>query len=739
MKRLICLALALVMVLSLGTAVFASGEASANASGEASAEASGEAGAEASGEASGSPSGEATPETLPEDRVCGHTYSYRLQEDSFEATDTAGGYRHYRCAECGAEYAYATDPMVYADGFVKQNGEIVEVNETNEGAANPYLPLWEHIADGEPHVFWSKADCEWRLYVFGSHDTTGRICGNDYVTWSAPVYDLSDWRYEGETLRINVEEEAPAEITAEASEEAPEEAAEEPPAEASEEAPVEAQEEVPAEAPEEASEEAPAEGSEASAEARPAGGFGMGGRLFAPDCCYDANTDAFYMISYDNSVGLCNVYRATEANADYGALDDIVFRITLGAPDPEQGLYGGSDPAIFFEDGVMYVCSNGDAGTAEKQGDPEITAEVGEYKSVITTSGRVSIAMLYQVEEKDGVWQVTDHSYLPIAGSQYHFFPMEEATSLRKDEETGYYILVYNGGGGTRADGVVHHTTGMSYAYTTDLMGEWHYGENGFGDDVIQDNHGHYLRDANGEMQLTDKETMCANNDSNHGGVVKVNGRWYIFGHINTSNGCRQGIAEQIELVYRGGELFIAATEETSSGFADNLDAYAVWDAGIACYRTPATSVKAVGYLGNHGVTEPPEIDFDVAHVAPMRGLVDGAVIGYKYLDFGSGAASTSLNLLVRQEEGYTDGAVEVWLDAPSAEEGGTKLGTVAVTADAIAAAENTEEGTDGTVWSWLSAEMDAAVSGERGVYFVFSAETEDTAVCLLDQFSFSK
>ena len=284
----------------------------------------------------------------------------------------------------------------------------------------------------------------------------------------------------------------------------------------------------------------------------------------------------------------------------------------------------------------------------------------------------------------------------------------------------------------------MHITTGMSYAYTTDLMGEWHYGENGFGDDVIQDNHGHYLRDANGEMQLTDLETMCANNDSNHGGVVKANGNWYVFGHINTSNGCRQGIAEKIELVYtEDGKLLIGATEETSSGMADNLDAYEIWDAGIACYRTPAKSVKATGYLGNHGAKEPVEIDFDVTHYAPMKGLVDGAVLGYKYLDFGSEAAKTGLNVLLRQEEGYTDGTIEVYLDAPTAEEGGTKIGTVTVSAAAIEAAEKTEVGTDGNVWSWLSAEMEQAVSGEHGVYFVFHAETEATTICLLDQFQF--
>ena len=58
---------------------------------------------------------------------------------------------------------------------------------------NPYLPSWEYVPDGEPHVFGD------RVYVYGSHDAFGApiFCVNDYVCWSAPVDDLSDWRYEG--------------------------------------------------------------------------------------------------------------------------------------------------------------------------------------------------------------------------------------------------------------------------------------------------------------------------------------------------------------------------------------------------------------------------------------------------------------------------------------------------------------------------------------------------------------
>ena len=60
-------------------------------------------------------------------------------------------------------------------------------------AFNPYLPSWEYIPDGEPYVFGD------RVYVYGSHDSfNGYVfCQGDYMGWSVPVNDLSDWRCEG--------------------------------------------------------------------------------------------------------------------------------------------------------------------------------------------------------------------------------------------------------------------------------------------------------------------------------------------------------------------------------------------------------------------------------------------------------------------------------------------------------------------------------------------------------------
>ena len=66
-------------------------------------------------------------------------------------------------------------------------------------AQNPYLPLWEHVPDGEPRVFEDPDNPgKLRAYIIGSHDTHySEYCGNDIRMWSAPVEDLTQWRDEG--------------------------------------------------------------------------------------------------------------------------------------------------------------------------------------------------------------------------------------------------------------------------------------------------------------------------------------------------------------------------------------------------------------------------------------------------------------------------------------------------------------------------------------------------------------
>lgn len=70
---------------------------------------------------------------------------------------------------------------------------------------NPFLPLWEYIPDGEPYVFEDPdKPGQYRVYLYGSHDS--RItdyCGREQVVWSAPVDNLSDWRYDGIAFKVS--------------------------------------------------------------------------------------------------------------------------------------------------------------------------------------------------------------------------------------------------------------------------------------------------------------------------------------------------------------------------------------------------------------------------------------------------------------------------------------------------------------------------------------------------------
>lgn len=96
----------------------------------------------------------------------------------------SGGESLYQLAELEA---YGTPSSTGNDG------EQEEVDYMTERIYNPYLPSYEYVPDGEPYVF------DERVYIFGSHDkyNTTSYCDTKYVGWSAPISDLSAWRYEG--------------------------------------------------------------------------------------------------------------------------------------------------------------------------------------------------------------------------------------------------------------------------------------------------------------------------------------------------------------------------------------------------------------------------------------------------------------------------------------------------------------------------------------------------------------
>ncbi len=72
---------------------------------------------------------------------------------------------------------------------------------------NPYLPLWEHIPDGEPYLFDDPDNPgKKRVYIYGSHDMLKeQYCGTDLVVWSASPDSLENWRYDGVIFEIKTD------------------------------------------------------------------------------------------------------------------------------------------------------------------------------------------------------------------------------------------------------------------------------------------------------------------------------------------------------------------------------------------------------------------------------------------------------------------------------------------------------------------------------------------------------
>ncbi len=88
-----------------------------------------------------------------------------------------------------------------------QKDRILPANQyIHTKGGNPFLPLWEHVPDGEPRVFEDPDNPgKYRVYIIGSHDVQYlRYCGLDNRVWSAPVEDLTKWRDEGPVFTYSI-------------------------------------------------------------------------------------------------------------------------------------------------------------------------------------------------------------------------------------------------------------------------------------------------------------------------------------------------------------------------------------------------------------------------------------------------------------------------------------------------------------------------------------------------------
>lgn len=214
------------------------------------------------------------------------------------------------------------------------------------------------------------------------------------------------------------------------------------------------------------------------------------------------------------------------------------------------------------------------------------------------------------------------------AGTSFAEHPFFEGSSIRKIG--GRYCLVYSS--------IRQHE--LCYAWSDQPDGGFT-----FGGVII----------SNGDIGYRGRtpENRLAMTGNNHGGLVNVNRRWYIFYHRHTHKTCysRQGCAEKVTILPDG---TIPQVEMTSCGLNDGpLLAQGDIPAAACCNL----------YLGTmpHANNESPEGIPYITHEGDDRLIADiteGTVICWKYLRF---AGDTMLTLTHRGGAGtfevYADDA----------------------------------------------------------------------------------
>jgi hypothetical protein len=496
---------------------------------------------------------------------------------------------------------------------------------------NPFLPPWEYVPDGEPYVI------DGRVYVYGSHDRAhGYVyCLGDYICWSAPVDDLSDWRYEGVILKKTDD---------------------------------------------------------------PQNKDGKM-NLYAPDMAVGPD-GRYYLYYVPDKSKVVSVAVCDTPAGKYEFLDFVRYPdgTRLGERDGDEPQF---DPAVLVEGDVAYLYT-GSCWPTDK-----------------SRSGMMATSLEADMVTVKEAPVIAVPSACRCEGTGFRGHEYFEAPSIRKIGDT--YYLVYSS--------VL--LTELCYATSKDPRKGFEYGG------VIVSN-----CDLGLDTYKPAEKRMYPD-WNNHGGMVEICGKWYIFyhRHTNATFFSRQACAEPIEIDADGA---IKQVEITSQGLGGKpLLGRGEYPAYIACnlFRESGGSVDSVSdgldphlsrKSGNNGL-EPRitqdggDIDADspcfecarrpldatVSPIAACSGsgacsdmaangaytqyiaeITDSTVIGFKYFDFAG------VKKITVKTRGYCKGAFEVktaWDGEP--------LGSIPVVS--------------ANVWTGFSADI-AIPDGVHALYFEY-------------------
>lgn len=462
------------------------------------------------------------------------------------------------------------------------------------------MPLWEHVPDGEPRVF--EYNGEKRVYVYGSHDSLRtEYCGLDYVVWSAPVDDLTNWVCHGVCYE--------------------------------------------------------------AADGQP---------LYAPDVVQKGDT--FYLYAAENRNSRIMVAKSKNPAGPF--TDPVKTEV-------------GCDVGVFVDnDGRVYAFWGFCGCYCAELNDDMATIKEGTLRA-------------NPIGHCDAHWQQeTEH-----IDYKDGFF---EAASLRK--VNGKYVLVYSKLYNMPVPeyGVDAGCNGfLSYKFSDKPLEGYEDG----GDIIL--NAGEIIPQWDG----TGKWTYRWGN--NHGGMIEINGKWYIFyhRHTGTSEYSRQAMMEPIDVaIDKNGKIYIGdityvdgepvsskPVEMTSQGSQINgLDAHKIISAGYTCHISGSAMKTYVA----------PVYEQEDSISASVKDITNGTTVGFRYLQFGTIAAKT----VSVKAEAYADIIVNVRID--------DYKGNV------VASLKLDKGETEAKV------ALTSGVIGKHAVYFEFMSKAEGT-VAEFDRFTF--
>jgi len=411
---------------------------------------------------------------------------------------------------------------------------------------NPYLPSWEYIPDAEPYVF------DGRVYIYGSHDRfNGYVyCLNDYVCWSAPVDDLSDWRYEGVIYRKTDDPLNP-------------------------------------------------DGSMC---------------LYAPDVTVGPD-GRYYLYYVLDKVPVVSVAVCDKPAGKYEFYGYVHYPdgTRLGEREGDQPQF---DPGVLTEGDRTYLytgfCPRGDK------------SRKGPMATVLGPD------MLTVVEEP--VFIAPSEPYSKGSGFEGHEF--FEASSIRKRGDTYYFVY----------SSIVFHE--LCYATSKHPTKGFTYGG------VIVSN-----SDLGIDTYKPANKPMFYG-ANNHGSIVEINGRWYIFyhRHTNGTNFSRQACLEPITFREDGS---IIQAEMTSCGpNGGPLAGRGEYPTYIACNLFCSEESVYTDWTASWMNNQFPKItqdgkdgDEEIGYIANMK---DSATAGFKYFD------CRGVKRIKIKTRGYARGVFEV-------------------------------------------------------------------------------